>query len=92
MEISITIKNVFTRLVEMDTVRTIADASMEAVDALHRQYEMAYPNSHVNFVWGEEGNKSFICGAPYNMMQDEIAHSEGRMTWDEYFSKWYNVK
>lgn len=89
MQVSIRIKNVFTGLVEMDTTSTIAEAS---IDAAHRQYEVAYPDSHVNFTWGEEGNKAFICGAPYNMMQDEIAHSEGRMTWDQYFEKWYNKK
>lgn len=89
MEINIRITNAFTQAVEFNSTDSIAESS---IDAAHKLYTEAYPNSFVNFAWGEEGNKAFICGAPHNMMQDEIAHSEGRMTWDEYFQKWYNKK
>lgn len=87
MEISIRITNAFTKQVEFNSTDSIAEAS---IDAAHRLYTEAYPDSHVNFVWGEQGNKSFICGMPYNMEQDELAYKEGRMTWDEYTKKWYS--
>ena len=89
MQINITITNAFTSQVEFNSTDSIAEAS---IDAAHSLFTEAYPDSFVNFVWGEEGSKSFICGMPHNMKRDEIAHSAGLMTWEEYFSKWYSKK
>lgn len=84
MEISIRITNALTGQVEINVTESIAEAS---IDAVHKLFTEAYPNSHVNFVC--EGSKTFIWGAPHNMMQDEIAYNEGRMTWEDYCKKWY---
>ena len=90
MQINITITNAFTNQLEMATsTYTVAEGS---IDTTHDLFSQAYPDSFVNFVWGEEGSKSFICGMPRNMKRDEIAHSAGLMTWEEYFSKWYSKK
>lgn len=87
MEISIKIKNAFTGQIEVDTTRLI---DVSRIDMDHRLYSMAWPNSFVNFVWGDPGEKSFIAGQPYNMKLDETAHSEGRMSFEEYAGKWYS--
>lgn len=89
MQINITITNAFTSQVEFNSTDSIAEAS---IDAAHNLFTEAYPDSFVNFVWGEEGSKSFICGMPHNMKRDEIAHSAGLMTWEEYSNKWYFKK
>ena len=87
MQINITITNAFTKQLEMATsTYTVAEGS---IDTTHDLFSQAYPDSFVNFFWGEEGNKSFICGMPHNMKLDEIAHNEDRMTWEDYCNKWY---
>ena len=85
MEISIRITNALTGQVEMNFKDSIAEAS---IDYAHKLFSEAYPDSHVNFV--SEGGKTFIFGAPHNMMQDEKAVSNGDMTWKQYCDKWYN--
>jgi len=86
MEISITIINALTDQVEFNSKDSLAEVS---IDAAHKLYSEAYPNSHVNFFWGEEGSKSFICGIPHNMKRDEILYNAGLMTWEDYCKKWY---
>lgn len=89
MEISIRITNAFTKEVEMDFKDSLAESS---IDKAHELFTEAYPNSFVNFVWGEDEAKSFICGQPHNMKQDEIAQHAGLMSWDDYSGKWYSNK
>jgi len=59
---------------------------MEIAEANHKAFRELYPNCQVNFVID---NDNFMMSPPLNQQKDEVAYDEGRMTWDEYMSKWY---
>jgi hypothetical protein len=84
MDIKITVKNVFTKQVELDFIATVVDGA--DVDYMHKGYSEAYPDSFVNFNMGERG---WIAGQPYNMAADERRLEQGLITWEAYSRKWY---
>ena len=56
----------------------------------HSYFERLYPDCHVNFRYtGSDGTESFIFGMPYNMKLDEQAYEDGKITWEQYVSRWY---
>jgi hypothetical protein len=63
------------------------DSDFDTAMANHEMFRKIFPDCQVNFV---ADSKNFIFSPAYNMEQDERAYDEGRMTWDEYVSKWYN--
>lgn len=75
------------------THETIIDSTIEVngdyeiAEANHKAFREVYPDCQVNFVID---SKNFIMSPPLNQDKDEIAYEEGRMTWEEYISKWYN--
>jgi hypothetical protein len=75
------------------THETIIDSSIEVngdyaiAEANHKAFSEMFPDCQVNFVIDKD---NFIFTPPLNMKKDEIAYDEGRITWDEYMSKWYN--
>jgi hypothetical protein len=56
-------------------------------EANHKAFSKMYPDCQVNFVIDKD---NFIFAPPHNMKEDEIAYDEGRMTWNEYVSKWHS--
>ena len=81
MNVTVKITNAITKVVEMDlTVRM-----NENLDNMHRLLCEAYPDSFVNFT---VDNGDFICGQPHNMAKDGDLWKEGRISWEEYATKW----
>ncbi len=75
------------------THETIIDNTIEVngdyaiAEANHKTFREFYPNCQVNFVID---NDNLMMSPPLNQQKDEVAYDEGRMTWDEYMTKWYN--
>lgn len=75
------------------THETIIDSTIEVngdygiAEANHKAFREIYPNCQVNFVIDTD---NFMMSPPLNQEKDEIAYDEGRITWDEYMSKWHN--
>lgn len=85
MQIKIKITNALTGKVEVDNTIEV-DSTFEVMQANHACMADAFPDCFVNFF---ADDSSFICSQPRNMIKDEIAYDEGRMTWEEYCNKWY---
>lgn len=74
------------------TRETIIDNTIEVngdyqiAEANHEAFRELFPNCQVNFVIDDN---NFMMSPPLNQEKDERAYDEGRMTWDEYSSKWY---
>jgi hypothetical protein len=85
MTLKIFVYDYLTKSVEIDTTIQIKP-DMEVVEANHDAYRKAFPNCQVNFVVDEN---NFIFAPPLNQEKDEQAYDEGRMSWNEYVSKWH---
>lgn len=85
MTIKIFVFNYLTHTVEIDSTIEV-NGDMEIAEANHKAFRELYPNCQVNFVID---NDNFMMSPPLNQQKDEVTYDEGRMTWDEYMSKWY---
>jgi hypothetical protein len=85
MNIKIKVINALTNQVEIDGQIEVT-SDYETVKKNYEVFRRAYPDCQVNFFMDE---MNWMCYPAYNMIQDEIAYDEGRMTWNEYVTKWY---
>lgn len=85
MTIKIFVFNYLTHTVEIDSTIEV-NGDYQIAEANHKAFRELYPNCQVNFVID---NDNFMMSPPLNQQKDEVAYDEGRMTWDEYMSKWY---
>jgi hypothetical protein len=85
MTIKIFVFNYLTHTVEIDSTIEV-NGDYQIAEANHKAFRELYPNCQVNFVID---NDNFMMSPPLNQQKDEAAYDEGRMTWDEYMSKWY---
>jgi hypothetical protein len=85
MTIKIFVFNCLTKEVFLDTTVTV-DSTVETAMANHKVFREIHPDCQVNFVIDQN---NFIFAAPLNMEKDEQAYNEGRMTWNEYVTKWH---
>jgi hypothetical protein len=85
MTLKIFVYDYLTKTVEIDTAIEI-EQDMEVIKANHAVYRETFPNCQVNFVVDQN---NFIFAPPLNQEKDERAYDEGRMSWNEYVSKWH---
>ena len=85
MDIKIFVFNCITKETIIDSTITV-QGDFETAEANHKAFSEMFPDCQVNFVIDQN---NFIFASPYNMKQDEIAYDEGRITWNEYVTKWH---
>lgn len=86
MQVKIKIVNALTDRVEIDNTIEV-DSTLEVLEANHGFMSDTFADCFVNFSCDASGFAIF--GQPRNMVKDEIAYEEGRMTWEEYCNKWF---
>ena len=85
MDIKIFVFNCTTKETIIDSTITV-QGNLATAEANHQIFREVHPDCQVNFVID---NKNFIFARPINMEKDEQAYNEGRMTWNEYVTKWH---
>ena len=85
MDIKIFVFNYVTKETVIDSTITV-QGDFATAEANHRVFREVHPNCQVNFV---VDHNNFIFAPPLNQEKDEIAYDEGRMTCNEYVSKWH---
>jgi len=85
MDIKIFVFNYITKETIIDSTITV-QGDFATAEANHQVFREVHPDCQVNFVID---SKNFIFAPPLNQEKDEIAYEEGRMTWNEYVSKWH---
>jgi hypothetical protein len=85
MDIKIFVFNYITKETVIDSTITV-QGDFATAEANHRVFREVHPDCQVNFVVDHD---NFIFAPPLNQEKDEIAYDEGRMTWNEYVSKWH---
>ena len=85
MDIKIFVFNYITKETVIDSTITV-QGDFATAEANHRVFREVHPDCQVNFV---VDHNNFIFAPPLNQEKDEIAYDEGRMTWNEYVSKWH---
>jgi hypothetical protein len=83
MNIKITAKNAFTKLTELEFAAPLRKE--DNVDNIHRILSEGFPDCFVNISMSDG---SFIAGQPHNMAKDGELWKEGRISWEEYATKW----
>jgi len=85
MTIKIFVFNYITKETIIDSTITV-QGDFATAEANHQVFREVHPDCQVNFVID---SKNFIFAPPLNQDKDEIAYEEGRMTWNEYVTKWH---
>ncbi len=85
MDIKIFVFNYITKETVIDST-IIVQGDFATAEANHQVFREVHPDCQVNFVID---SKNFIFAPPLNQEKDEIAYEEGRMTWNEYVTKWH---
>jgi hypothetical protein len=90
MNIKITIENAITKIKEIDVITekktSVIGNEWYDLNIVHDILSKVFPDSFVNI---STDNGDFICGQPYNMIEDERAWEQGVITWEKYMEKWY---
>jgi len=85
MDIKIFVFNYLTHETIIDNTITV-NGDFATAEANHQVFREVYPDCQVNFVIDQD---NFIFAPPINQEKDETAYNEGRMTWNEYVTKWH---
>jgi hypothetical protein len=85
MDIKIFVFNYITKETVIDSTITV-QGDFATAEANHQVFREVHPDCQVNFVIDQD---NFIFAPPLNQEKDEIAYEEGRMTWNEYVTKWH---